>query len=127
MLRKDFGNNDSESHKLRENTVFPTIQRIVTDLEQEGWYCVVGDEIPYKIKESLENSTYKENRPYCFTSLQIVDIEHRLVQYVYVFFQHETIRVVGDENSKIKELSVVLNQADEELEEAIRKVIDLGV
>lgn len=127
MLRKDLGNNDSESNKLRENTVFPIIQRIVIDLEQEGWYCVVGDEIPYNIKESLENSTYKENKPYCFTSLQIVDIEHRLVQYVYVFLQDKTIRVVGDENSRIEELSVELNRADEELEEAIRKVIDLGV
>jgi hypothetical protein len=127
MLRKDLGNNDSESNKLRENTVFPIIQRIVIDLEQEGWYCVVGDEIPYNIKESLENSTYKEHKPYCFTSLQIVDIEHRLVQYVYVFLQDKTIRVVGDENSRIEELSVELNRADEELEEAIRKVIDLGV
>jgi len=127
MLRKDLGNNDSESNKLRENTVFPIIQRIVIDLEQEGWYCVVGDEIPYNIKESLENSTYKENKPYCFTSLQIVDIEHRLVQYVYVFLQDKTIRIVGDENSRIEELSVELNRADEELEEAIRKVIDLGV
>ena len=126
MLRKDFGNNDSESNKLRGNTVFPLIQRIVTDLEQEGWYCVVGDEIPHKVKQGLENSTYA-NKPHCFTSLQIVDIEHRLVQYVYVFFQDETIRVMGDENSKIKELSIELNRADEELEEAIRKVIDLGV
>lgn len=126
MLRKDFGNNNSESNKLRENTVFPIIQRIVTDLEQAGWYCVVGDEIPNKVKQGLENSTHADS-PYCFTSLQIVDIEHRLVQYVYVFFRDETIRVMGDENSRIKELIVELNRANEELENAIRGVIDLGV
>ncbi len=124
MLRKDFGFNDSESNKLRENTVFPIIQRIVTDLEEEGWYCVVGDEIPHKVKQRLENSTHADT-PYCFTSLQIVDIEHRLVQYVYVFFQDETIRVLGDENSRIEELIVELNRVGEELEEAIRKVVDL--
>lgn len=125
MSRKDPGNHDHESNELREKTVFPVIKSIVSDLEQEGWYCIVGNEIPFKIKQSLANPTCKGSKPCCFTSLQIVDIEHRLVQYVYVFFQDESIRIMGDENSKVKELSIELTRADEELEDAIRKVIDL--
>ncbi len=107
---------------MREKLVIPTIKNIAHDVEQEGWYCVIGNLNPFR-----NNPISPKPYPCCFTSLSIVDIEHRLVQYVYVFFQNEHIRIMGDENSKIKELSIELTQANEELEDTIRKVIDLGI
>ena len=127
MINNDLGWNNQKFNDLREKLIIPTIKNIAHDLEQEGWYCVIGDLNPFKYNPSLNSPTSPKLKPSCFTSLSIVDIEHRLVQYVYVFFQNENIRIMGDENSKIKDLSIELTQANEELEDAIRKVIDLGI
>lgn len=125
MKKDELGGKNEEFNKLRERLIIPTIKNIAHDLEQEGWYSVIGDLNPFKNNPFLNSPISPELKPSCFTSLSIIDIEHRLVQYIYVFFQNKNIRIMGDENSKIKDLSLELTQANEELETAIRKVIDL--
>ncbi|MGH7901611.1 MAG: hypothetical protein ACRENZ_07725 [Thermodesulfobacteriota bacterium] len=125
MIKNDSSSKDEEFNELRENLVVPTIKNIAHDLEQEGWYCVIGTLNPFKDNPLLDSLISPEPKPSCFTSLSIIDIEHRLVQYVYVFFQNANIRILGDANSKIKDLTIELTGSKEELEEAIRKVIDL--
>lgn len=127
MKKGELGSENQEFNKLREKLIIPAIKNIAHDLEQEGWYCVIGDLNPFKNNTSLNSPTSQKLEPSCFTSLSIIDIEHRLVQYVYVFFQNDSIRIMGDENSKIKDLSIGLARANEELEAAIRKAIDLGI
>ena len=125
MIRNDSSSKDEEFNELRENLVVPTVKNIAHDLEQEGWYCVIATLNPFKDTPSLNSFPSPELKPSCFTSLSIIDMEHRLVQYVYVFFQNDGIRIMGDENSKIKDLRIELTGSREELEEAVRKVIDL--
>jgi hypothetical protein len=127
MKKGELGSENQEFNKLREKLIIPAIKNIAHDLEQEGWYCVIGDLNPFKNNPSLNSPTSQKLEPSSFTSLSIIDIEHRLVQYVYVFFQNDSIRIMGDENSKIKDLSIGLARANEELEAAIRKAIDLGI
>ena len=125
MIKNDSSSKDEEFNELRENLVVPTIKNIAHDLEQEGWYCVIGTLNPFQNTPSLNRLPSPELKSACFTSLSIIDIEHRLVQYVYVVFQNDSIRIMGDENSKIKDLTIELTGSKEELEKAIRKVIDL--
>lgn len=125
MIKNDSGSKDEEFNELRGKLVIPTVKNIAHDLEQEGWYCVIGTLNPFKDNPLLDSLISPEPKPSCFTSLSIIDIEHRLVQYVYVFFQNANIRISGDANSKIKDLTIELTGSKEELEEAIRKVIDL--
>jgi hypothetical protein len=122
-MRNTSGGKDEEFNELRENLVVPIVKTIAHDLEQEGWYCVIGTLNPFKDNPLLDNNP--ESQPYLFTSLSIIDIEHRLVEYVYVFFQNKNIRIMGDENSKIRDLTIGLTASKEDVEGAIRKVIDL--
>lgn len=127
MVKDDLSSGNEGLTELREKLIIPTVKRIARDLEQEGWYCVIGNINPFKDNPSLNRPASPEPGPSCFTSLLIADIEHRIAQYVYVFFQNDNIRIVGDESSRVKDLSVPLTRANENLEGAIRKVIDLGI
>ena len=120
MKREEFG-------RLRENLVIPAVRNIAHDLELKGWCCAVGESSPFKMVSSPESSANPELKPSCLTSLLIADIENRLVQYVYVFVLDKNIHVVGDENCKVKNVSLELSVAQEVLEAEIRKVVDLGI
>lgn len=127
MIRDDSGAKNEGSNKLREKLIIPTVKNIARDLEQEGWYCIIGDLNPFKNNPSPDSPASPEPEPSCFTSLLIADIEHSIAQYVYVFFQDDNVRVMGDESSRVRDLSIPLTEANEKLEGAIRKVIDLGI
>ena len=126
MIENDLGRNEGLT-ELREKLIIPTVKRIAHDLEQEGWYCIIGNINPFKDNPSLKSPASPELGPSCFTSLLIADIEHRIAQYVYVFLENDNILIMGDESSRVKDLSVPLMRANENLEGAIRKVIDLGI
>lgn len=108
MIKDDSVAKNQEFNKLREELIIPTVKNITHDLEQEGWYCIIGDLNPFKNNPPLNNPAPAEPEPSCFTSLLIADIEHSIAQHVYVFFQNDNIRIIGDESSRVKDLSVPL-------------------
>jgi len=120
VKREEFG-------RLRENLVIPAVRNIAHDLEQKGWCCVIGELSPFKMGSSPDSSANPGLKQSCMTSLLIADIENRLVQYVYVFVLDKNIRIMGDENCKIKNVSLELSLAEDQLEAEIRKVVDLGI
>ena len=127
MIKGDLLVKREEFDRLREKLIIPAIKNIVHELEQKGWCCAIGELNPFKVGSSLDSSANPELKPSCMTSLLIADIENRLVQYVYVFVLDKNIRVVGDENCRVKNVSLELSVAQEVLEAEIRKVVDLGI
>jgi len=109
-----------------DNLVLSAIENVAHDLEQEGWYCVIGEINPFKENGDLKSQSKLER--YGFRSLSIVDIEHRLVQYLYVFFVEDNLCVMGDENSNYNKKTLKADGiTPDSLDMTIRKITNLGV
>jgi len=109
-----------------DNLVLSAIENVAYDLEQEGWNCVIGEINPFKDNGDLKSPSKLE--PYGFSSLSIVDIEHRLVQYLYVFFEGDNLCVMGDENSNYNKKTLKADDiTPNSLDMEIRKITNLGV
>lgn len=115
-----------EKSDAEESLILSVIKNVAYDLEQEGWNCVIGEINPLKENSDLKSPSKLE--PYGFSSLSIVDIEHRLVQYLYVFFEGDNLCVMGDENSNYNKKTLKADDiTPDSLNMAIRKVTNLGV
>ena len=69
--------------ELKENVILPTMEKMKKELEQDGWYCLIGDLNPFDKFEIRKknagkiwlrftvNSGYrKQNKPICFCFLR---------------------------------------------------------
>jgi hypothetical protein len=93
--------------KIREREILPALEDLRGKLEEDGWYCFIGDLNPFdKMQDNKEQFADRHS----FTSLSIMDIENGIVQYVFVFLEDGRVRVTCDVSKENKGVSLALTE-----------------
>jgi len=110
---------------LIENVILPSIEKIKWELEQEGWYGIIGNLNPFTESKNLKESL--DINAFGFTSLSIIDVENRPVQYVYIYSREKEVVILGDSLIPYHKIALGFDEVTEEsMDRSIRKVLGLN-